>query len=405
MSALNAQLSRLTQLRADQASHRDALVRRAEADGRDELDERETRQFRQFTTAIDSLDQRIADLHDEIKRSGRGDRDADAVRKATANATGAAPTLGHIAPIAFDVDELRRAHQALSQRQSYRLEQRAFSTVDPLLPPYLSPTIVGPQHENRLLSRLPIAPTESPFVEFIRHYSTTGAAAMVAEGQPKPELTFNTDKILLPMLKLAAHIGTSWESLQDFDSWQQYTTGELARQIYDVENAQLLLGPGTGGNLTGFTSVSGILTHVAGQGTTPITPLDDIELAIAQMRTGAALAEPRIAVFHPSTWSAIRRQKDQLGRYLTSPDPTADEANSVWGVPVLTTTQFTAGDGLLVDTARFGRVYWRDGLSLLMGYSGDDFTSNIIRFVGEERFNLAVERPAAVLHITGLPVA
>lgn len=404
MSALTAQLQRLQALRADQANRRDALIRRAEADGRDELNERETQDFRRFTSAVDSLDERIAEAQDEIKRSGRGDRAADAVRQATANATGSTPTLGHIAPIAFDEDELRRAHQALSQRQPYRLESRAFSTVDPL-PPYLSPTIVGPVHEQRLLSRLPIAPTESPFVEYIRHYSTTGAAAMVAEGASKPEITLNTDKVLLQMLKLAAHTGTSWESVQDFGSWQGYVTGELARQIYDVENAQLLLGSGTDGNLTGFTSVSGILTHIAGQGTTPITPLDDIELAITAMRTGPALAEPRVAVFHPDTWSAIRRQKDQLGRYLTSPDPTADEANSIWGVPVVTTTQFTPGDGLLIDTTKFGRVYWRDGLVLLMGYSGSDFTDNVIRFVAEERFNLAVERPAAVLHITGLPEA
>lgn len=39
--------------------------------------------------------------------------------------------------------------------------------------------------------------------------------------------------------------------------------------------------------------------------------------------------------------------------------------------------------------------------NLLMDNSGDDFTSNMVRFVGVERFNLAVERPAAVLYCTG----
>jgi hypothetical protein len=42
---------------------------------------------------------------------------------------------------------------------------------------------------------------------------------------------------------------------------------------------------------------------------------------------------------------------------------------------------------------------------LRMGYSGTDFTQNIIRCVCEERLNLAVERPAAILHITALPTA
>lgn len=38
-----------------------------------------------------------------------------------------------------------------------------------------------------------------------------------------------------------------------------------------------------------------------------------------------------------------------------------------------------------------------------VGWSGDDFTRNLLRTVAEERLNLAVERPDAVMKITGLP--
>lgn len=146
---------------------------------------------------------------------------------------------------------------------------------------------------------------------------------------------------------------------------------------------------------------------VGGTGTTPNgeTPLDGIESAIATLRTGPALADANLAIFHPNTWSAIRKSKDQYGRYLTTPDPTSDTAKSVWGVPVLQTTQISAGDGLLLDTTKYGRVWQREGLSLRTGYAGSDFTSNILRFVCEERLNLAVERPAAVLAISGLPTS
>ena len=37
-----------------------------------------------------------------------------------------------------------------------------------------------------------------------------------------------------------------------------------------------------------------------------------------------------------------------------------------------------------------------------IGYSGDDFVKNILRFVGEERLVLCVTRPAAVMSISGL---
>lgn len=403
---LQSQYDRLAALRADLRGKRDAIVDRAEREGRKDLSETESRAFGTLTDQLKDVESRCGEAAEELRRA-IGDELTTQVRQATAGVTTGASvaSAGRIAPIGWDENELRRAWSALSQRQSYRIEQREFSTVDPLLPPALAPNIVGPQHEQRLLGRLPVQPTDSPFEEIIVHYATTGAAGIVAEGQPKPELQFQTEKVLLPMEKLAAHVGTSWESLQDWDSWRGYTTSELVRQIYDAENAQLLLGSGTDGNLSGFTSTSGILTHVAGQGSTPILPLDDIELAIAQLRTGPALAEPSLAIFHPNTWSAIRRQKDNYGRYLVAPDPTADQANSIWGVPVLQTTAFTAGDGLLIDLSKFGRVYYREGLSLLTGFSGTDFTDNIVRFVGEERFNLAVERPSAVLHITGLPTA
>ena len=41
---------------------------------------------------------------------------------------------------------------------------------------------------------------------------------------------------------------------------------------------------------------------------------------------------------------------------------------------------------------------------LRIGYSGTDFTQSIVRNVAEERLNLAVERRAAICHVTGLPV-
>jgi hypothetical protein len=38
-----------------------------------------------------------------------------------------------------------------------------------------------------------------------------------------------------------------------------------------------------------------------------------------------------------------------------------------------------------------------------VGYSNDDFTRNLLRWVAEERLVLTVERPAAVLKIINLP--
>jgi HK97 family phage major capsid protein len=173
----------------------------------------------------------------------------------------------------------------------------------------------------------------------------------------------------------------------------------------DVENSELLgtTGDGTSGHLTGLLHTSGILTHTVANGAT--NTLDDVEEAIATMRSGPVLAEPDLLVLNPLTWSAMRRTKDGYGRYLVAPDPTQGEANSLWNVEVLVTTEQTAGTGLLIDTTKFGRVLVREGLSLRTGTDGSDFTHNIVRFIGEERLALAVERPAALLAVTGLPTS
>lgn len=115
------------------------------------------------------------------------------------------------------------------------------------------------------------------------------------------------------------------------------------------------------------------------------------------------MATADLFITSPSSWSALRRIKDGFGHFMVQPDPTQGEADTLWGVPVLQTTACAVGDGFLLDTTKFGKVLIREGLTVRQGLAEDDFITNRIRWIWEERFNLAVERPAAVLHMTGLP--
>jgi HK97 family phage major capsid protein len=309
-------------------------------------------------------------------------------------------------PLHFDENELKGMYDALSHGSTSSIRTKAFSSVDALLPAELQQFIVGPQYENRLLDHLPVQPIQAPSLEYIVHSSTTGAPAIVAEGQPKPELVFVTEPVTATPQKIAAHAATTWEQISDWSRFVSYLTSEMQRQVINVENLELLSGAGTTGHLHGFLSTSGILTHDASTDTgTNVTALDSIEKSIAQLRTGAALAEANLLVLNPLTWSALRRIKSTQGVFLAQPDPTSDEPNSLWGVPVIPTTQMVAGDGLMLDTNKFGFVVVREALSLRTGTNGDDLISNLQRWVCEERLELAVERPAAVLSITNLPTS
>lgn len=129
-----------------------------------------------------------------------------------------------------------------------------------------------------------------------------------------------------------------------------------------------------------------------------------IEESIEQLRSGPALAEPNLCVTSPSTWSALRRIKDDLHRYILAADPTQEEAMNLWGVPVLVTTQAIPGDMFLLDTTKFGKVIVREGITIRQGTADDDFLRNLLRWIYEERLNLGVERPSAILYLTSLPV-
>jgi HK97 family phage major capsid protein len=281
-------------------------------------------------------------------------------------------------------------------------------TVEAVIPPQLASWITEAIHERRLLDRLPSTATEAPSFRIARHISTTGAAAIVQEGQPKPEVKLNLDHIDLVMKKIACHTAESWEVLQDLDVFTRYVQQELPLRLIETENHQLLYGRGDSFNeLLGFWSTPSVLLHdctPSAMAASKTAYLDDIEESIEQLRSGPALAEPNLFVTSPSTWSALRRVKDDLNRYILAADPSQDEVNSIWGIPVLVTTKAVPGDGFLLDTTKFGRAIIREGLSVRQGTDSDDFTRNLLRWVWEERLNLACERPSAVLLLSALPV-
>jgi len=190
------------------------------------------------------------------------------------------------------------------------------------MPPELFPYPTAAVHEQRILDRLPGYAIDLPSIEYVRHISTTGSGESVAEGALKPEVVLNVDKLVATAVKLAAHLALSREISDDWSAFSQYATNELFKIVINTENQQLLNAAGGGADMTGFYATAGILTHdcAADVGTNE-TPLDSIEKSIADLRSGSALAEPDLFVLHPEDWSAMRRLKDTLGRFLLAPDP------------------------------------------------------------------------------------
>jgi len=277
------------------------------------------------------------------------------------------------------------------------------------IPAQLAAWITERVHERRIIDRLPSIDVDAPSFEIVQHTSTTGAPGIVAEGTEKPEVKLVTNPLVLPMLKLAAHSALTWEIISDVDLMTSYLQRELPLEIVDQENYEILYGTGGSTSIAGLAYTTGILTDtvsaygVSGSGSTLTSALDNIEEAIESLRSGPALATADLLITSPSTFSALRRIKDGFGHFMVQPDPTQGSANTIWGVEVLQTTACAIGDAFLLDTTKFGKVLVREGLTVRQGLAEDDFITNRLRWIWEERFNLAVERPSAVLHMTGLP--
>ena len=189
----------------------------------------------------------------------------------------------------FDPEHLRALHQAVLEQRTLRIEARDTSWTPTgmigALPPTLFPQAIRlEEHDARIAARLPAQVTESPSIEYIVHTDTTGTPAVTPEGQGKPEVVYNLGRQILPMTKIAAHTGASWESLNDWLSFQSYVTTELAAQVVDTENTFVLSGDG---DIKGLANTVGVLPHAVGLGE---TPLDAIEMSITELRVGSAKA-------------------------------------------------------------------------------------------------------------------
>ena len=309
------------------------------------------------------------------------------------------PQVGNAPSLMPSEDQLRGLHEAVLSHKSYKFQVDTKGVSD-LMPATLIPGVVGVAHEpTRIMDILPSTSMSTPVIEYIQHTSTTGTAGMVAPGALKPSVVLNTVKLEARARKIAVTTKINDEDLEDFAAFLQYVSGELQRLVIDQENLALLLGDGTGENLTGIFATSGILTRV--KAASPETGIDTLALAASDLRTGPALVPATVYAMSPHTWTALTLLKDLQGRYLLG-NPAEQDAAKLWGVPVVQSTGITAGWVLGMNGPDVGAAYVRQGLTVQTDFGADGFEHNTTLFRCEERVALAIVKPSAAIKVTGL---
>lgn len=236
--------------------------------------------------------------------------------------------------------------------------------------------------------------TASNALEYVRESGFQNSAAMVAEGNQKPQSDLSFELVTTTVKTLAHWIRASKQVLADLPMLQSYIDGRLRYGLMYVEEQQILAGDGTGQNLLGLIPQATPFNEALRQSAD--TPIDILRRAILQTR----IAEYRASaiVLNPIDWAGIELQKDSTGQYLWVNVSTGGEPK-MWRLPVVDTNAMPAGQFMVGAFDMAAQVFDREDANVEVSTEdGDNFTKNMVTIRAEERLALAVFRPQSFVY-------
>jgi HK97 family phage major capsid protein len=252
--------------------------------------------------------------------------------------------------------------------------------------------------------------TGSDTVEYVVQTSHTNAAAPVAEattsaaptapgtagplvqaagGGYKPEGAWAFQRKTATVKTIAEWVPATKRALADAAQLEGLINDELQADIAETEENQILTGNGTGENLTGILSTSGIQTQ---------TFDTDIFVSTRKALTKARVVGrvvPNAIALNPTDVEKVDLARESgTGRFFSG-GPFAMGPRTLWGTPILETEGVAAGTALVGDFSK--AVLWdREQTSISITDShADFFIRNLVAILAEERVAFGVTRPTA----------
>jgi HK97 family phage major capsid protein len=243
-------------------------------------------------------------------------------------------------------------------------------------------------------------------LRYIVETAVTNAAATVAESGTKPLSDLTLGVVDDRLRKIATLLQVTDEMLQDVSYITSYITNRMSLFVKIAEELQLLLGDGTGENLTGVMNRSGKQTTIV-KGTAPSVAGDnDMDVILRQLtavRIGSFL-EPDAIVIDPASWQTIQLSKASTsGIYFAGGPFMGSAPATLWGKKVVVTPRMTAGAALVGAFGQAAQVFRKGGIVIDSSNShSTNFALNQHTMRAEERLLLAVYRPSGFGVVTGL---
>lgn len=273
------------------------------------------------------------------------------------------------------------------------------STPGILVPERLQGIVKPGVRKLRVRDLMPRLTTNNNAVEYVKENAFTNATSPTAETISKPEsaLTFTIGSA--NVRTLASWIPASRQILEDFAELQAYIDTRLIEGLKDVEDYELVAGDGTGQHLSGLSTLAG--AYDTARNVSSDTKLDTLNHAISQIED--ALQEADGIILHPRDLRAMQLLKTEegganKGMYLLG-GPGGDLVQTIWGVPVATTTAVTRGTFYVGSFARYTSVHDRMAARIdISTEHADFFIRNMVAIRAEERLAFTCRRNDAVLY-------
>ncbi|WP_082652461.1 phage major capsid protein [Aureimonas sp. AU12] len=242
--------------------------------------------------------------------------------------------------------------------------------------------------------------TVSASIEYAREKVFTNNAATVAENPsaPKPESNITFELVTTNVRTIAHWIPASKQILADAPQLQSVIDGRLRYGLAYREDEQLLLGDGTGTNLTGLMTLASVYSAPSGVTVKMPTKLDLLRLAMLQATL--ALYPATGTVLHPTDWADIELTKDAGGNYIWA-NPASLLGPTLWGLPVAQSLAMPQNNFLTGALRYAAQIFDREDADVLISTEDrDNFVKNMVTVLAEERLALAIYRPQAMVRGT-----
>lgn len=224
---------------------------------------------------------------------------------------------------------------------------------------------------------------------------TATGPAVVSEGSAKPESNYS-GIIKTGTIKTLAHWTKMTEQMiADNGNIVAFINDDMQYQLNKVIDAQIVNGSGSG-QLDGLSASGNYTDYITGAGIDTGDTVIDLILKVKTKMEAANIRNISL-LLNPVDWCKVLCSKNVNKDYLI-PGIVDIPQQRIWGVPVILSGSVTSGKFHMGNFYEGGKIFERQGVTVEMARSGDDFEKNLMTLRVERRMDFAVVQPKALAY-------